>query len=142
MHHWLIDIVCCAALVTAIATARSADNISLPDPYTASVQVGALFDNEAGDALLDETQRRAFRYFSASFGSSFKTYMLYLPPAFDSGSKTTWVALHEIDWNFHGAANLVNGAWVLLVKDGVNVTKDAKTTALPSWTQVITATPF
>ena len=80
---------------------------------------------------------------AADFGGTFQTYMVYLPPDATGNSGTSWVPLHEIDWNFHAAANLIGNAWALLpVSNGVTITKDTPTTTLPAWTQVIVPGSF
>ncbi len=56
----------------------------------------------------------------ADMSASFQTFMLYRPPDLDGATSTTWVPLHEVDWNFKVSAivNLNTGNWSLLTGDG------------------------
>lgn len=101
-------------------------------------------DGDAPGVGLDAT-----KYFSVYENNAFNTFMLYSPP--DSGTGTTWVPLHKMDWSIQAAAQYDAGlgawvpssAWVTppFAWDGsygtIQITNSAPTSVLPSWIRLL-----
>ena len=88
------------------------------------------------------------QYIFVNLSYVFNTFMLYMPP--DSGTGTTYVPLHEMDWYMKAAAQYgmngweASGAWVSppLLWDGtsygtIQITNSAPTSVLPDWTLIV-----
>jgi hypothetical protein len=68
------------------------------------------------------------------------TWMLYTPPAHDSNSPTTQVAIHELDWTVKGYAiyDAVNLWQYDVAGNGFTLDVDRPTSVLPDWIELIT----
>ena len=67
----------------------------------------------------------------------FQTYLMCQPP----GANSIWVTLREMDWQWNGTTNLVNGTWGPVTSTDPPFTakpigKD--TTVLPQWSSFVT----
>lgn len=69
-----------------------------------------------------------------------RTWMLYLPPSYDSNAPTTFVPLHRYEWTAFGYAtyDAVNGWQAFVTGNGIAGSDKGPTSVLPDWTLIVT----